>query len=327
MPRISLDDYLDQDGGTPENRREKFKRTRSSHAILDEKAQIVGLDELGAGEAFSPSLGSSRHEREWIFTYLGPFYENQTIIDVLKRVKGGKEANVYVCKAHPSMGVDLLAAKVYRPRLFRNLRNDSRYRANRQILDERGKVVHKADDLHAMAKGTSFGQELRQTSWLQYEYTTIEILHSAGLPVPSPIASGENTILMEYFGDLNISAPALNEVSLPRQQVRKTFDTIITAIEGMLVHGRIHADLSAYNILYWQEKPVIIDFPQAVDPRQNPESWAIFYRDVERVCQYFSGYGLRYSAMELARTIWDRQNRNFVPEIPEDLNDREFTVE
>lgn len=323
MPRIQFDDYLDLEGGPSENRRLRIKRTRSSHAILDEKAQIVGLDELGAGEAFTPSLGSSRHEREWIFTYLGPFYENQVIVDVLKRVKGGKEANVYVCKAHASLGVDLLAAKLYRPRIFRNLRNDIRYRANRQVLDEKGKVVHKADDLYALAKGTSYGQSLRQSSWLQFEYTTIELLHAAGLPVPNPIASGENTILMEYFGDLDVPAPALNEISLPRQQVRKTFDTVITAIEGMLARGRIHADLSAYNILYWQDKPVIIDFPQAVDPHQNPESWAIFYRDVERVCQYFRTYGLHYSAVDLARTIWDRQNRNFLPEIPEDLNDFE----
>jgi catechol 2,3-dioxygenase-like lactoylglutathione lyase family enzyme len=45
------------------------------------------------------------------------------ILDVLRRVKGGKEANVYCCRTHPSTGVDLLAAKLYRPRMFRNLRS------------------------------------------------------------------------------------------------------------------------------------------------------------------------------------------------------------
>ena len=242
---------------------------------------------------------------------------------MLKRIKGGKEANVYICKAHPNNGNELIAAKLYRPRLFRNLRNDSRYRASRQILDTHGKVVHKKDDLHALAKGTSYGQDLRQTSWLQHEYTTLELLHSAGLPVPAPIAAGENAILMDYFGDLDIPAPALNEISLPRQQVRKTFDTVIAAVEGMLANNRIHADLSAYNILYWQEQPIIIDFPQAIDPRRNPESWSIFSRDVERISQYFAGYGLRYSAPDLARAMWDRHNQNFVPEFPEDLSDSE----
>ncbi len=91
----------------------------------------------------------------------------------------------------------------------------------------------------------------------------------------------------------------------------------------MLAQHRIHADLSAYNILYWQDQAHIIDFPQAIDPRHNSESWQIFYRDVERICQYFEGYGLHYSAVDLARAMWDRQNDSFLPEIPEDLNDFE----
>ena len=68
---------------------------------------------------------------------------------------------------------------------------------------------------------------------------------------------------------------------------------------------------------------MIIDFPQAIDPRQNPESWFIFLRDVERLCQYFQRYGLRYDAYPLAKAIWDRQNRNFQPEIPLDFSDPE----
>ncbi len=231
MPRIQIEDYLDLEGGIADRRKKQIKNTRSTHAILDEKAQIVGLEELGASEAFTPSLNTSRHEREWIFTYLSPFYDNQEIVDVLKRIKGGKEANVYVCKGHGSSNYELVVAKLYRPRMFRNLRNDLRYRANRQVLDTKGKSVTKKDDLHALAKGTNYGQELRQTSWLQHEYTTLELLHAANLPVPAPIASGENTILMEYFGELGLPAPALNEVPIPRQHVRRICDTFFAAIE------------------------------------------------------------------------------------------------
>mgnify|MGYP000925870685 CR=1 FL=1 len=58
------------------------------------------------------------------------------ITDVLHQVKGGKEATVYCCAAHPSTGVDLIAAKVYRPREFRQLRNDAQYRQGRRILSD-----------------------------------------------------------------------------------------------------------------------------------------------------------------------------------------------
>ena len=101
-----------------------------------------------------PSL-SSKHEREWILSYLGDFYDDKQITDVLSRVKGGKEANVYCCAAHPATGLDLIAAKIYRPRQFRQLRNDSRYRQGRSYLDERGKVVRDERLLVAIQKKTS----------------------------------------------------------------------------------------------------------------------------------------------------------------------------
>ena len=331
MPRINIQNAIDDDFELVENQHSlgaleyknasssaEKKAVRSTHAVLDEQAKKIGLAELGASEAFAPSLGASRHEREWIFTYLGPYYEKQLLLDVLRRVKGGKEANVYVCKAHPSLGIDLLAAKLYRPRHFRNLRNDARYRANRNILDERGKVVHQK-----VVKGSAYEQELRHISWLQNEYITMQTLHAAGLPVPKPLGTGTNTILMEYLGDINNPAPALNEIALSKAEAKRALDALIMAIEGMLASGRIHADLSAYNVLYWDDRPVIIDFPQAVDPRQNPESWPIFLRDVEKICQYFERYGLRYQAYSLAQSMWDRQNRGFMPEIPEDLTDPE----
>jgi RIO kinase 1 len=320
MPRYKIEDYLDEDDND-RVRVARFKKLRRNpHAVLDEKAQIGGLDQLGAGEAFTPSLGSSRHEREWIFTYLSTYYENQLLIDVLRRVKGGKEANVYMCQAHPSVGLDLLAAKLYRPRLFRNLRNDALYRDRRTVLDEQGKMVTNRGALRALAGGTSYGQDLRQASWLQHEYTTLGILHAAGIPVPQPIASGENTILMEYIGNMHQPAPSLVETTLSPAQARRTFDILIDSVERMLALARIHADLSAYNVLFWEDRPTIIDFPQAVDPRQNPDSWPIFARDVERLCQYFSRYGIRPQPLSLARSIWDRHSSELTPLTPQELD-------
>ena len=48
--------------------------------------------------AFNPTFSSSRYERVWILTYLGPFYDRRLISDVLRKVKGGKEATVYCCR-------------------------------------------------------------------------------------------------------------------------------------------------------------------------------------------------------------------------------------
>src|SRR4029079_3185499 len=174
--------------------------------------------------------------------------------DVLGQVKGGKEASVYRCVADPTTGAALLAAKVYRPRMFRNLRNDKVYREGRAILTADGRAVKKTDHrvMHAIGKKTAFGEQVKHTSWVMYEYTTIERLYRAGAAVPQPLAAAENAILMSYYGDERRAAPTLNEVILARDEAAALFQEALRNIELLLQHNLVHGDLSAYNILYWQ---------------------------------------------------------------------------
>ena len=95
-------------------------------------------------------------------------------------LKGGKEASVYLCKAGAESDAGLVAAKVYRPRSLRNLKNDGQYRAGRVDLDAEGKAIVKSADVHAMAKRSSYGEELRHQSWISYEFQTLELLRDAG---------------------------------------------------------------------------------------------------------------------------------------------------
>ena len=294
------------------------KPVRSEHAVTDEALRYTGLAEVADEEAFSPTYHGSRWEREWILTYLGNFYEQHILTDVLRRAKGGKEANVYCCRAHPAVGMDLLAAKLYRPRLLRNLRNDARYRQGRDYLDEHGKVIRDERLLVAIRQGTTVGKETVHTSWLEHEYQALQLLHSAGCDVPRPVAVGENTILMEYIGERDQPAPTLHEVRLPAHQARPLFDRLVANLELMLSVERVHGDLSAFNVLYWQGAVWIIDLPQVVDPYQNQDAWDIFQRDVTRLCQYFQRYGLGNHPDRLAAELWDRHNLPRGPEIPLD---------
>jgi RIO kinase 1 len=316
MPRINPKLYLDEDfeyvGEQRQRRKEESlpvalrDHERSDHAVLDEILRYSGAETVGAEEAFSPTFSSSRHEREWILTYLGAFYDRKLIADVLRKAKGGKEATVYCCQAHPDTGLELLAAKIYRPRMFRNLRNDAQYRQRRDLLDDQGKVIRDRRLLLAVSQGTARGKLFQHTSWLQHEYQTLELLHQAGLDVPRPVEEGNNTILMEYLGDKLVTAPALTEVSLGRTEARAIFERLLWNVERMLALHRVHGDLSAYNVLYWQGQVKLIDFPQAIDPRQNPDAEGIFRRDVLRLCQYFKRYGIATHPARLAEDLWVR---------------------
>src|SRR5688572_15351807 len=236
---------------------------------------------------FNFTYSAARFEEGWLLDSLGDFYEHQWITDVLMRLKGGKEASVYLCRSGPAIEAPLVAAKVYRPRSLRNLKNDAEYRTGRVDLDESGHAITKEGDLHAMKKRTAYGEELRHQSWIAYEFQTLEILLAAGADVPRPYAMEKNAILMDYIGDLEVAAPTLNTVTLEPDEVRPLFERIVHNIDILLKNERIHGDLSAYNILYWGGDITMIDFPQVVPPESNPASWTIFLRDVTRVCQYF----------------------------------------
>jgi RIO kinase 1 len=52
-------------------------------------------------------------------------------------VKGGKEATVYCCQADPATGYDLLAAKIYRHRQSRSMKNYASYHEGRHITADK----------------------------------------------------------------------------------------------------------------------------------------------------------------------------------------------
>jgi RIO kinase 1 len=256
---------------------------------------------------FDPTFLASQRDGPWILSSLVQFYEDDLITDVLHVVKSGKEATVYCCAAHPSTGFAYLAAKVYRPRMFRSLKNDAVYRKSRLQRDRDGQVQRGSRGKHGgNAARNERGRAAQVASWIEYEHETQSLLYASGALVPKPIAQIGNAVLMEYIGDLDAPAPLLREVTLPAEAVQHLFVDVLKNIELLLTCHRIHGDLSEYNMLYWQEQIFLIDFAQAVDPRYNLSVYDLFERDIERVCHYFARYGIEADAQDLARDMWRR---------------------
>jgi RIO kinase 1 len=130
-------------------------------------------------------------------------------------------------------------------------------------------------------------------------------LYKAGADVPQPISNSEHAILMEYFGEVSLSAPTLHLIALPPAEARALFERLMDNVQLMLNQHVIHGDLSAYNVLYWEGEIKIIDLPQMVDPRSNPDARTIFFRDVERLCQYFTRFGVRGNPRAIAHHMWN----------------------
>jgi RIO kinase 1 len=321
---INLFDELDNDEQTEnflnkEKRRQRFPDRHFKYVREANAGFLKGQDD--SSRSFDFTYSAARFEEWWLLESLGDFYEHRWITDVLRSLKGGKEASVYLCRSGPAIEAPLVAAKVYRPRSLRNLKNDAQYRAGRVDLDESGNAIVKDGDLHAMEKRTNYGEELRHQSWISYEFQTLETLHAAGADVPKPHAMEKNAILMEYVGDFSNAAPPLNSVRLDADEARSLFERVIRNIDLLLSNQRIHGDLSAYNILYWDGEITLIDFPQVVPPESNPDAWSLFLRDVTRICQYFNSQGIRSNPRQLASELWTAHGHRIVREIdPRDLD-------
>lgn len=289
----------------PRKPKPPYSPKKSQHALVEELTDSAELH-----ENFVTTYQPARHETEWLISSLYDFYDQELIHDVLSRVKGGKEASVYCCAAHPTTGLALVAAKVYRPRKFRNLRNDKLYREGRNVLTAEGGAVKNNDHrtMRALGKKSAFGVQVQHTSWLMHEFTTLQRLYDAGAAVPQPIAASDNAILMGYVGSATRAASTLNEVSLTPEEAGPLFAETLRNIELLLQHGLIHGDLSAYNILYWEGRVTLIDFPQITDSRTNSSALPILQRDIERVCEYFARQGVPSDPDSLVADLWRRYN-------------------
>ncbi|MCP4425795.1 MAG: hypothetical protein GY803_14985 [Chloroflexi bacterium] len=286
----------------PKKKKRKKQNGRTSQIMAD----IRKMDD--SHESWVPSYAAAldplHHERHWVIASVAPFYHDALITDVTRLVKGGKEANVYVCAANPATGFDLVAAKLYRERMLRHLKNDAIYKVGRTLRDADGKQIKSRRERTAVLKKSGYGQHLDFMMWVGTEYRVQTELYDAGADVPKPIAQSGASILMEFIGDEYGPAPTLNEISLEPDEARPLFQRVMNNVKLMLDHHLIHGDLSAYNILYWEGDIILIDFPQMVQARQNPHAYDLLLRDVTRVCDYFNRFGTNANPQTITDDLW-----------------------
>ncbi|MFQ5400109.1 MAG: RIO1 family regulatory kinase/ATPase [Anaerolineae bacterium] len=300
-------EFVDRSRRAHRNRLRQNKRRRKQSEKQEQlAAELAAIDDsIGSFvPSYAAALDPLHHERQWVINSVASFYRDKLISDVTRLVKGGKEANVYCCDGHPATGLKLLAAKLYRPRMLRHLKNDAVYKAGRQLRDQEGKQMKGRRVKLALRKKTRFGKRVDIQWWIGNEFRAQQQLYQAGADVPRPVAHSGTSILMEYIGDETTAAPTLNQVSLEPAEARAAFQRVMDNIALMLDHHLVHGDLSAYNILYWHDRLFIIDFPQMVEARTNSNAFILLQRDIRRVCDYFSRFGVETNPTRLTLDLW-----------------------
>lgn len=203
---------------------------------------------------------------------LQPLIDDGIIDAVLRPLKSGKEAAVYVVQR----GDEVLCAKVYKDMAQRSFQARVQYQEGRKVRGSR--------DKRAMGKATKYGRKEQETAWKNTEVDALYMLSDAGVCVPRPHGYFHGVLLMELVVDgEGFSAPRLGEVELSAEQARWFHQELMADVVRMLCCGLIHGDLSEYNVLVTGQGPVIIDFPQVVSAAGNNAARDMLLRDVHNI--------------------------------------------
>jgi RIO kinase 1 len=127
-------------------------------------------------------------------------------------------------------------------------------------------------------------------SWTKKEFKNLKRLEEVGVRAPKPIIYMKNILIMQYIGSKYKPAPMLKD--LPLKNPKRVFDELINFISKMYEEAEmVHADLSAFNILMYRNKPYLIDLGQGV-LLEHPNSLEFLKRDIQNIVTYFKKYNV-----------------------------------
>jgi RIO kinase 1 len=127
-------------------------------------------------------------------------------------------------------------------------------------------------------------------TWTQKEFKNLQLAVEAGVNSPKPIAFNRNILVMSFIGDDGIPAPLLREVD-PEDPEAFYLKLLGEARLFYTKAGLVHGDLSEYNIMVWEESPVIFDVSQAL-LNEHPLAAPLLKRDISNVNAYFGRLGV-----------------------------------
>ncbi|OGO71691.1 MAG: hypothetical protein A3H36_04475 [Chloroflexi bacterium RIFCSPLOWO2_02_FULL_71_16] len=274
-------------------------------SISTTRTPLFAADWLVDGEYREETVGMLKSGKESEVSLIARIAGGRTSDNI-----GGREASAVVY-SRGERRVSYIAEKRFKSRLFRGFQGDTAYREDRYRGPGGARV------LRGIRRKRAAGHALLEGSWMGHEWEALNELYEAGVTVPPPVGrievterasrttrveAAEGGYRMAFIGDAPVAAPRLSAVRLAPDEAERVWRLMLVEIALMLRAERVHGDLSAYNVLYWRERPVLIDFSQTVHVVTHTGARQLLRRDVERLAAYFQRQGIAASVDR----AWDR---------------------
>ncbi|ETI20388.1 hypothetical protein G647_08423 [Cladophialophora carrionii CBS 160.54] len=268
--KLTEDDLLSGAGGGSQggSRRDRDKSERATaEQVLDPKTRLILFQMIQKG----------------------------IVSEIYGTISTGKEANVYHAVSIPEDAAQEdthVAIKVYKTSIL--------------VFKDREKYV---TGEFRFRKGFRSGDNRAMVKlWAEKEMRNLKRIHAAGIPCPEPLYLRRHVLGMSFIGNgkKGKAAPRLKDVEFEDTEAkwRAVYIDVLAYMRIMLqVCKLVHADLSEYNMLYFDDRTYIIDVSQSVEG-DHPRSLEFLRMDIKNVNDFFRRKGVH--------TLSDRRTYEFI---------------
>ncbi|KIW04621.1 uncharacterized protein PV09_04368 [Verruconis gallopava] len=264
MSKLRVDDANDHvvSTGTGHDRKERDKSDRATtEQVLDPRTRMLLLQMI-----------------------------NRNIVSEINGcISTGKEANVYHAIMIPDAEQEKEGLKKPQHRAIKV------YKTSILIFKDREKYI--TGDYRFQQGYQKSSNRAMVRLWAEKELRNLKRIYAAGIPCPEPVYLKKHVLVMGFLGDKKgYPAPRLKDVEFDGEDAskrwRETYLTVMGYMRRMYVECKlVHADLSEYNMLWYQDRPQLIDVSQSVE-HDHPRSLEFLRMDIKNVTDFFRRQGV-----------------------------------
>lgn len=245
------------------------KATKKQHKAQDRKENIATA-EMGLDEPTRMIL------YKWI--------NNQVLESIDGIISTGKEAVILHAEmdpSNPNLEEGIQHPKEVAIKIFSTTLNEFKQR-DRYIKD----------DFRFAGRYSKQNAKVVINMWAEKELHNLNRMKKYGIRCPEIVALKKNVLVMSFIGENMVPAPKLKEAILSDAQLICAYEEMVEIMYKLYNEARlVHADMSEYNILWFDEQCWIIDVAQSVEPG-HPGALEFLMRDCDNISTFFTKRGV-----------------------------------
>ncbi|KAK1350294.1 hypothetical protein LUQ84_000531 [Hamiltosporidium tvaerminnensis] len=196
-----------------------------------------------------------------------------------------KEGKEYVENTNSSINEAISVSKPTKEKIFAAIKI---YKTSIMPFKDREKYIQGEQRYKT---STSTNPRKMVKLWAEKEVRNLKRIRKSGILCPKPLYLKRNILIMTLIGEGSDAASKLKDISVSHDEFQSIYLQCLEIIKNLYRKAKlIHADLSEYNLLYYQKKVYTIDVGQSVDIyHENGISFLIM--DIKNINAFFSKKG------------------------------------